>query len=149
MHVKRYSGIDDMILDNWLKCVDGKLNYTRLEPTEKDEINQDDIDSWQKIYDSYLDHYGINELYKSYLSKAKKLAETKIKYIESERKFLHNVINVLENDMEKIQKQMQGGIATEQVLVHLSKWFGNGILRAKDLTVKEYFTLLKEYERAN
>jgi hypothetical protein len=137
-----------MPLFNWLRCLEGKLNYTRKNATEQDEITQEDLDSWNKIYDNYLDIYGLNDLAKRLMKLQVKLAKAKNDYIIRSNKFQFNVIRIIESEIEKVKGLTNKGITTESVLVHLSKFQGYHI-SVKTLTVREYFDLLKEYERAN
>lgn len=148
MPEKYYLGIDDMLLYNWLKCLEGKLNYARINPVSTDEITQNDLNAWNKIYDNYLDTYGLNDLAKRFIKLQIKLSRTQNDYIIKESKFLFNVMRILKVEIEKLQKEMNKGVSTESVLVHLSKFMGFK-QTPKTLTVKEYFDLLKEYERAN
>lgn len=148
MREKYYSGIDDMILYNWLKCLEGKLNYCRINPTATDEITQKDLNAWNKIYDNYLDTFGLNDVAKKFIKLKIKLARAQNDYIIKETKFLFNVMRILTVEIEKLEKEMNKGVSTESVLVHLSKFMGFK-QSTKQLTVREYFDLLKEYERAN
>jgi hypothetical protein len=137
-----------MLLYNWLKCLEGKINYTRVEASESDEITQQDLDSWNKIYDNYLDIYGLNDLSKRMIKLQIKLAKAQNDYLIKNSKFQFNVIRILNVEIDKLKGQMNKGITTESVLVHLSKFMGFK-QTTKTLTVREYFDLLKEYERKN
>lgn len=137
------------MLDAWLKCLENKFNHVRISPKENDIIIKKDLDCWEKIYDGYIDCFGIQDLYRQYLVTSKKLADIQLDYVIKGGKFLFNLIRVLEHELETIKAQMNKGISTESVLIHLGKWYGCGILRAKEIKAKEYFTLIKEYERNN
>ena len=137
-----------MLLFNWLKCLEGKLNYTRINANEHDEITQEDLDSWNKIYDNYLDIYGLNDLAQRLMKLQIKLAKAKNDYIIRSNKFQFNVIRIVESEIEKLKSLTNKGITTESVLVHLSRYQGYQIT-VKTITVRGYFDLLKEYERAN
>lgn len=137
-----------MILFNWLQCVEGKFNYARLNATDEDVLNDADVLAWEKIYDSYINHFGINALYKEYLAKAKKKAIAQLDYAITRKKIHFNVIRIMDVELEKLKTRMNQGVTTESVLVHLSKYMGFK-QDPKKLTVKEYFSMIKEYERAN
>lgn len=137
-----------MILFNWLQCVEGKVNYARINASDHDKLNEKDIEAWEKIYDSYINFYGINALYKEYLSKAKKKALAQLEYTITRKKIHFNVIRIMDVELEKLKNRMNQGVTTESVLVHLSKYMGFK-QDPKKLTVKEYFSMIKEYERAN
>ena len=146
-HVPRYKSIDDMILYNWLKCVDGEMQYTRISGHDV-EANQDDLSAWDVIYSSYINHFGINKLYQQYLDKCRKRAIAQNDYILTNKKIYFNVIRIMDVEIEKIKNEMNKGISTEQVLVHLTKFMGFR-QDIKRITVVEYFNMIKEYERAN
>jgi hypothetical protein len=137
-----------MILFNWLQCVDGKFNYARLNATDNDNITDADVLAWEKIYDSYINHFGINKLYQQYLDKCRKRAIAQNDYILTNKKIYFNVIRIMDVEIEKIKNEMNKGISTDQVLVHLTKFMGFR-QDIKKITVIEYFNMIKEYERAN
>lgn len=147
--VERYSGIDEMLLFNWLECLKGKYQYVRIGAKESDEMNEDDIKAFEQVYDGYIDEMGLNPTYKELLKIKIKIAKAQTDYVLTQDKKLLNAIRIHEVKAEQLRNQMNGGITVDSVLVHLSKWFGGGMLRAKKITVKEYFTLIKEFETAN
>lgn len=146
-HVKYYKSIDDILLFNWLKCIGGEYQYARIDVVNEKHTLQD-IEAWESIYSTYVDEFGLNQLYKDYLKKSKKLAMLQAEYILTEKRFHLNAIEVLQEQVEKIKKQMDSGITSDSVLVHLSKFMGYKV-DPKKITAKEYFILIKEYERAN
>lgn len=145
---RRYSGIDTMILFNWLQCLDGNFNYTRLRATENDVIDENDMNAWDKVYSSYIDCFGLNDLYIRLLGFQKKKALAQAEYVLTKSAFQKNIIRLMDIEIEKVKKEMNKGITTESVLVHLSKYMGFR-QDPKKITVKEYFSLIKEYERSN
>lgn len=148
MHVKYYKSIEDISLYNWLKCADGKVNYCRIGASESDEITEQDFKQWDKIYCDYIDTMGLNGLYKQFLMKSKKKALIELDYVITRSKFLTNALRVIDVELEKLKEQMNKGVTTDQVMVHLSKFMGFR-LDPKQITFKEYLNLIKEYERAN
>lgn len=146
-HVDYYN-FEDIILYNWLKCSDGKVNYCRIRSSESDEITEKDLKQWDKIYCDYIDEMGLDGLYKQFLMKSKKKALIELDYVITKSRFLLNALRVVEVDLQKLKEQMSKGVTTEQVLVHLSKYMGYR-QDPKKITFKEYLNLIKEYERAN
>lgn len=143
-----YYNFDDIILYNWLKCADGKVNYCRVNASTTDKIRQKDLIEWDRIYCEYIDTMGLNGIYKQFLLKSKKKALIELDYVITRSKFLTNALRVIDVELEKLKEQMNKGITTEQVLVHLSKYMGYR-QDPKKITFKEYLNLIKEYERAN
>jgi hypothetical protein len=47
-------------LYNWIKCINGELKYVR---TAENGTNENDLIVWEKIYDTYLNEYGLGKLY--------------------------------------------------------------------------------------
>jgi len=144
---KHYSGVEDMLLYNWIKCLDGEIQYTRI-IVNNDSVNEEDLKAWNKIYDNYLDVYGLNDLAKRLMNLNKKLAIAQNDYIISENRFVLNAVRVLSSEIEKIKSQMNKGLSHDKVLIHLSKFMGFK-LSSKKITVKEYLDLLIEHERGN
>lgn len=135
---------------NWIKCIEGKFQYTRLKVSESDEVTEADKQAFEVIYDDYISKVGISPIYaqilKLQVSKAKAQADYMIK---NDRKSL-NVIRINEVKEEELKKQLGKGMSIEKVLIHLSKWYGgNSLLKSKDLTVQQYLDLLEEFETSN
>jgi hypothetical protein len=145
---RKYYKLDDIILYNWLQCTEGKYNFARIGATDEDVIDEEDMKAFEKIYSDYIDKYGINDLYKQYLNLAKKRAIAQLDYVATKKKFAFNIIRVMDAKIEDIKKQMNKGISTESVLVHLSKFMGFR-QDPKKMTFVEYLSLVKEYERTN
>ena len=66
-----YEGIEELPLFNWIKCTSNDLTYVRK---DKKGTEQEDIEAWERIYDSYIAEYGLNEVYKKLLNAMKKKA---------------------------------------------------------------------------
>jgi len=147
MPVKRYKSVHDIVMYNWLQCLKGEFQYTRINSDYKEQ-NESDIKAWESIYDSYINLFGIDKLYKQYLDKCRKRATAQNDYIITGKKIHFNIIRIMDVEIEKIKNEMNKGITTEQVLVHLNKFMGFR-QDIKKITVVEYFNMIKEYERAN
>lgn len=136
-----------MILYNWMKCVDGHYQYSRIE-VKNDIINKNDIKAWELIYDSYINTFGINKYYQEYLKICIKIAKNQTKYIETNNKLLLTNISIFEFELQELKKNMKSDVSTFSILNALSKMQGYHI-NTKEITVTEYFSLIKDYERAN
>ena len=146
-HVKYYNSINDILLFNWFECLDGNYQYARLSGYEE-KATLEDVKAWESIYATYVSEYGLNQLYKEYLKVARKIAILQADYIEKGVKYNLTQIEVLEEKKKGIQDQMNKGVSRDSVMVYLSKYMGFR-LNPKEMTAKEYFTLIKEYERNN
>ena len=49
-HFDYYEGIEELPLFNWIKCTSNDLTFVRK---DKKGIEQEDIEAWERIYDSY------------------------------------------------------------------------------------------------
>jgi hypothetical protein len=122
------------------------LRFVRIDLNDGNE--QNDIEHWEHIFDSYIDEFGLSKMHKDMLKALKKKAEIELKYVVTNDRFL---LTKLEVEIEKIKVMLNNrgtGITIEQSLVHLSKWIGNWI-DSKKITAREYFNLQKEFERTN
>lgn len=140
-----YQSLHDIPLANWIRCLDGEIEYTRINgvgtPTRDEE-------AFCKINDEYLNRYGLNKAYKELLQVMKKKAEIQLKYVVTKDKFSLTLLEIEEENLKMMVMNNGQGVSMEQTLVHLSKFVGYW-LRAKDITAGEYFTLLDEYKRIN
>lgn len=135
-----------MPLYNWIECLDNRYNFSRIKPSAKDLITQKDVEAWELIYETYIEKFGLNELYARLLALQKKRAVAQCDYIVTKNSYNFNIIRKMDVEIIQIKKEMNKGVTTEKVLVHLSKYMGYR-QDVKKITVLEYFTLIKEYER--
>ena len=122
------------------------MRFVRIYLNDGNE--QNDIEHWEHIFDSYINEFGLSKMHKDMLKALKKKAEIELKYVVTNDRFL---LTKLEVEIEKIKVMLNNrgtGITIEQSLVHLSKWIGNWI-DSKKITAREYFNLQKEFERTN
>jgi hypothetical protein len=124
------------------------IQYVKYNVTDEDSFDDYDVKEWDSIYDAYLKMFGLQPIYEQYLLKSIELANVQADYVITSDKYLKNVIRILETDIEKLKGKFSKGINTDNVLVYLGKWYGQ-ILDSQKITAKFYFSLLREYERAN
>lgn len=103
---------------------------------------------WQKIYNDYLDTFGLSKYHKKLLSHQKKRALAQLEHVITENKWQKTLIEMETQKLESILQNNGTGISIEQSLIHLSKWLGYYI-KTKEISVKEFFLLSKEFERVN
>ena len=134
-----------MPLYNWIRCLDGKLEFTRIDGTG-DEPN--DLKAWEQIYDGYLQKYGLSKQYIELLKVLNKKAEIQLNYVLTKDKFSLTLLEIEEENLKIMLSNSGHGMSIDQTLVHLSKFVGY-FIRAKEITAGEYFTLLEEFKRIN
>ena len=76
----------------------------------------------------------------------KKKALEELEYVITGDRFKLTLIEMEQTRLENIIKTAGTGITIEQTLIHLSKWLGQWV-KPKEITVKEFFDLQREYER--
>lgn len=139
-----YSTIDDFPLYNWEKCQSGDMRYVNRDAksTKFDEI------IWLKLYNEYLERFGIGEGLEYFLKLKIHLVKLRLQFIQTNDLFLLNQIKVAEAQMISADPSKLQGMTTQQCLVHLSKWMGT-IVRAKEITIVEFKEMFEEYARSN
>ena len=139
-----YSTIDDFPLYNWEKCQSGDMRYVNRDAksTKYDEI------IWLKLYNEYLERFGIGEGLEYFLKLKIHLVKLRLQFIQTNDLFLLNQIKVAEAQMISADPSKLQGMTTQQCLVHLSKWMGT-IVRAKEITIVEFKEMFEEYARSS
>jgi len=141
-----YKSIDDLPLNNWIKCNEGDLTYVRIKKDEGTEEN--DTLMWENIYDSYIEEFGLDKMYKKMLDSMRKRAELELDYVITGDRFKLTLINMEITRLEQLMSNAGVGMSIPESLIHLSRWMGS-FINTKKITTREYFTLLKEYGKAN
>ena len=140
-----FHSINELPLYNWIKCINGELKFVR---TAENGTNENDLVMWEKIYDTYLNEYGLGKLYLKLLKTMQKKALYECDYILTNDRFKLTQIEMVEQSLLQMLNNNGSGVTIEQSLIHLSKWLGQWI-NPKNITTKEYFDLQKEFERYN
>ena len=141
-----YATIDEMPLYNWIKCSEeNDLTHARK---GKNGTKQLDEHYWTAIYNDYLDTFGLSKYHKKLIMTQKKRAIAQLEHIITEKKFQKTIIEMQTQKLQSILDSNGTGLSIEQSLIHLSKWLGYYI-KTKEISVKEFFVLSKECERAN
>lgn len=132
-----------MPLYNWIKCLDGELEYVNKNGKGN---KHDNAIAWAKIYDEYLKEYGLSSMHKKLLQCMREKAIIECDYVLTNDRFKLTLLEMEENRLKNMLSMMSGGASYDTLLIHLSKWMGY-YLNSKDITVKAFYTLNKEYEK--
>jgi hypothetical protein len=108
----------------------------------------DDEKHWLDIYDEYIKEFGLGKLYNKMLEAMRKKAMLQCDYVKTRDKFKMTLIDMQIAKLEGMVANGGSGVTIEQTLIHLSKWMGQWI-NIKKIKAKEYFNLVREYERFN
>lgn len=134
-----------MPLFNWIKCNEGKIEFTRINDEGNPEM---DVITWQMIYNDYLKEFGLSETYKRMLNAMKKKAILELDYVLTGDRFKLTEIEIEETRLNAMLQNAGNGMTIEESLIYISKWLGTW-LNVKNITVREYFNLLEQYGKAN
>ena len=102
----------------------------------------------KKIYDNYIDEFGLNKLHLRLLKVAKEKALLELEYVLTGDNFKLTEIKLEEQRLKEMIDNNKQGMTTEQSLVYMSKWLGYH-LNSKKITVREYFDIINEYGKQN
>ena len=114
----------------------------------KEGNEENDIEAWQKIYDSYILEYGLSDMYKKLLNAMRKKALLEVDFIITRERFKLTEIEMQIANLDAMLMNKGSGITIEQSLIHLSKWLGSWV-NVKTITTREYFNLMEEYGKEN
>ena len=134
-----------MPLYNWIKCTEGNLKHVRK--TKEGNANND-IEAWTKVHDSYIEEFGLSEVYKKMLDAMRKKALIELDYVITGDRFKLTEAEIQAAKLQSMMANGGNGMTIEQTLIYISKWIGQWI-NPKQITAREYFNLLKEYGKAN
>ena len=140
-----YETLDELPLYNWIECQRGEIKFVRKGDSGTSE--QDEM-VWMDIYDEYIKEFGLGKLHIKMLEAMKKKALLQLEYVEKRDAFQMTLIEMQITKLDGLLANKGSGITIEQTLVHLSKWIGHW-LNTKTLKAKEYFNLVREFERYN
>ena len=114
----------------------------------KSGTDEMDLEHWLKIYDEYINEFGLNKMYLKLLKAMQKRALLECDFIITRNRFKLTEIEMEVSRIEQMLANAGSGMTIEQTLIHLSKWMGTWI-NTKTITTREYFNLIKEYGKAN
>ena len=140
-----YLELDEIPLYNFVKCQKG--NYEFIRKGESGTNEQDEI-HWLDIYDQYIKAFGLGKLHTKMLEAMRKKAILQCDYVKTRDAFKITLIDMQIVKLNGMLSNGGSGITIEQTLIHLSKWMGHWI-DIKKIKAKEYFNLVREFERYN
>lgn len=142
---KYYTELDDTPLYVWEKVLEG--NYNFMLKDRKEKSTNDDVIAFYRLYDKYLQKYGLSKQHQKYMDKLHDIVLLKLEYLETGDKFKLTQIEISKSQLKDLKPKENGLTIGQQVIV-LSKWMGQWIDKKK-ITVTEYKDLIAEYERVH
>ena len=139
---KKYSSIDDLPMYNWKKIHDtNELKW--LFASKADCENNLELETlWGRIYDEYLNEFGLSKEYQDILKLKRKIANLQAEYIVKGDRIVLNYINIEKNALESLYDTNKKGSTFRESLVHLEKMQGIKI-NTKEITVADYYNYLR------
>jgi hypothetical protein len=140
-----YNSISELPLANWIQCNKGNIEFVRR---GKSGDSYNDAVIWGKIFDSYIERFGLSPLLKRLYEVQKKKANYECEYIISRDDFKLTLISLEETKLQEMISNAGEGMDIQTTLVHLSKWLGYH-LDENIITTEYYFNTLKQYGKEN
>lgn len=138
-----YQSIEEFPIYNWYKCLNGELKFVRK---VKNGTETNDLIVWERLHDEYIKEFGLGKVHSKILKCIKDKALQELEYVITGDRFKLTLIEMEETRLKNILATAGSGVTVEEMIIHLSKWLGQWI-KTKEISVKEFFTLQKEYER--
>lgn len=135
-----YKDISEINLYNWEKCIGGKIKYCRKDISKGSK--KKDLKAWDRVYDSFINRYGINSNYRYLLDLKTELALLQCDFVITGDRFLLNKINVvIESINEVVKTSNYDSMDIDTLLVVASKWMGFGMNKTETSVSFLYDTL--------
>ena len=152
MFIRHWRTIDEMPMHNWIEVTDGKPEFMRKNPNKGGEAYSKDDARWLDVYDQYIQEFGHHERFLKIKKHEYNIAKMQINYMIDPQKnaFNKTLINIELANIKEIKKGMMSGMTVREANIHVSKFMdARGVLNLKQISVLDYFTILKEYGKAN
>ena len=143
--INYYNSIEDLPLINWMKCTSGELKYVRKDLRHGNQL-LDEL-HFEKIFDSYIKDFGLSETYIKLLKAMHKKTLLELDFVLTKNRFKLTEVEMSIVMLENMVNNNKNGMTIEQTIVHLSKWMNHWI-DAKKVTTRDYFNMMKEFERS-
>ena len=144
MQRKYYSELNEIPLYNFEMCMNGNYSYIRKDGREK--WGKAEVMAFMYIYEKYTQKYNKKDL-DSKVMLYKSLIQLQCAYIETGDEYFLTQIDIKKAQLPK-QKEQKQESNTTQILVVLSQFQGYR-LDPKEISVDEYLSIKKSYEREN
>jgi len=134
-----------MPLYNWIKCNGGEVSFVRREGVKNEGKDEQ---KFSELYDQYIKKYGLSKIYIKMLKVMQQKALLELEFVITRERFKLTEIEIEQRKLQGIIESNGSGMTIEESIVYLSKWLGYR-LNPKEVTVVEYYNILKQYGKAN
>ena len=139
-----YQSIKDIILYNWWKLQEGKIEYSRKDIAHGNKRN--DVSAFIEINDSYIQEFGIDKTQLEIIELQRRIAILECDFVIDEDRFFLNEIKRLEKEIIELLTNNKGGTDRDGLVIHLEKWLGFKI-DEKKITANKFYKIVREFEK--
>ncbi len=142
---KYFTSIEDLPVWNWWKLHE-KNDFKTVLRRSKDKIDNRVIEVVKELQNEFIETFGVDENYASFLRKQIQIELLKIKILKTKDRIYENDIDILEIELEELtNKEYDKGINSATISVE--KWMGFK-LDVKKISTFEYYSYIKAIEKA-
>lgn len=139
-----YTRIDELTMDRYRLAIE-QNDLTQLRRSSVGTKRLDEK-AMEAIEQSFIDEMGVNDKFAALQRVKDQLARLELEYIETDRRVLWNNIRQKREQVRTMESKMQGGLNIMQAKNILDKWLAT-VIKLNEITVLDFYTKLKEYER--
>lgn len=145
---RTWNGIDDMPIYNWWKVSSGELMFVLKEGEVKMNAATGKIlnEKWERIYDSYLLHFGFSEDFLRQLEKKKHIALLDLKMVETDDFTIQTDIDILRIELAQMVEESSGKTDFYETKSMMEMNLGF-TLDPRKITVREFYSYIKNLKK--
>ena len=137
---RHYSSIYNLPKWNWNQIIKyGNFNYLKvLHKYPKDEIDNSEYlsNSWDAIYQEYIDEFGFSEKFLKIIAKKKSIARHKNNYIQTGDRIILNFIGIEESELNSMVDDKNGLEFGDMIAIFEERYRRD--IDVRDITVYKY-----------
>jgi hypothetical protein len=139
-----YTSIDELPIYNWWKIHESG-DMLQLIKSKGKATNAKLAEVWSRLYDEFIDTFGINEDFRQYLELKREIEILKIDLIVDGDGSIQTFIEIKEFEMSQVfNKETKTNY--NEVKVYVEKYMGFR-LDVKTTSTRDYYTYLKAIEK--
>jgi hypothetical protein len=138
--MKYYLTVDLCPLRSWRLANEGDL--TALRVNQSDGTPEQDLTAWEDLYNDFIQKVGLSQEFEEFINLMKEKVEAINDFIQTRERFKLNRIEQIDAELIVYRQTAGKGLTIEQVLPRLTDRY-KVHFRERDLTVLEYFNLIK------
>lgn len=140
-----YKSIEDLPVLNWWKLHETK-DFIWLLCDKNKKVNKGANKIFKSIKNQFIDEFGIDKKYETYLDMIVKKTLLEIDMVKSKDKSKKIFIDILELEIEDLLTDEEKVVINDKGFSLVSKYIG-GSIKIKEVTVWEFYHHIKAIER--